>query len=78
MESINLIECLGYLSSILVATSFLMKSMNSLRFLNTVGAIGFVIYSVAIKAFPVALINSFIVCVNVYYLTRKDIVKQAE
>jgi hypothetical protein len=65
------IEWLGYLASILVAISFLMKSIAKLRFLNMIGAICFVIYAIGTKSFPVALINSFIVCVNVYYLTKK-------
>ncbi len=78
METINLVECLGYLASVLVAISFLMKSMKRLRFVNMVGAICFVIYAVAINAIPVALINFFTVCINVYYLTRKNVSKQAE
>lgn len=78
MENINLVECLGYLASVLVAISFVMKSINKLRFVNMVGAICFVIYAVAINAIPVALINFFTVCINVYYLTRKNVIKQAE
>lgn len=78
MENINLVECLGYLASVLVAISFVMKSMNKLRFVNMVGAICFVVYAVAINAIPVALINLFTVCINVYYLTRKNVIKQAE
>ncbi|WP_371364647.1 hypothetical protein SRRS_52790 [Sporomusa rhizae] len=78
MENINWVECLGYLASVLVAISFIMKSMNKLRFVNMVGAICFVIYAVAINAIPVALINFFTVCINVYYLTRKNVIKQAE
>jgi len=76
MGDINFIEWLGYLASILVAISFLMRSMTRLRFVNTIGAICFVIYAVAIKALPVALINCFIVCINVYYLAKKDVIKQ--
>ncbi|WP_378955097.1 YgjV family protein [Pelosinus sp. sgz500959] len=78
MENINFVECLGYLASVLVAISFLMKSMNKLRFMNMVGGICFVIYAVAINAIPVALINLFTVCINVYYLTKKNTSKQAE
>ena len=74
MENINWIEWLGYTASVLVAVSFLMKSMHKLRLMNTVGAVCFVIYAVAINAIPVALINSFVVCVNVYYLTKKNAV----
>lgn len=75
MENITSVEWLGYFASLLVAVSFLMKSMNKLRFINMLGAICFVIYAVAIKAIPVALINFFIICVNVYYLTQKNAVK---
>lgn len=78
MENINLIEWLGYTASVLVAISFLMKSINRLRIVNTVGAIFFVIYAFAINAIPVALINCFIVCVNIYYLTTQNAVKQVE
>ena len=77
MENINFVECLGYFASLLVASSFLMKSINKLRLVNTAGAVLFVIYAVMIKALPVALINLFIVCVNVYYLTKQPADKQA-
>lgn len=72
MESINLVEGLGYLASVLVAISFLMKSISKLRFVNLIGSICFVIYAVAINAIPVALINLFTVCVNVYYLIPQN------
>ena len=78
MENINVVECLGYLASVLVAISFLMKSISKLRFINMVGGICFVIYAVAINAIPVALINLFTVCINVYYLTKKNTTKQDE
>jgi len=34
MENINVVECLGYLASVLVAISYLMKSINKLRYLT--------------------------------------------
>lgn len=54
MGNLNLIELFGYFASIIVAISFLMKSINKLRLVNTLGAMCFVIYSVVIKAWPVA------------------------
>ncbi|MDF2857623.1 MAG: hypothetical protein K0Q87_3474 [Neobacillus sp.] len=78
MERINLVECLGYLASVLVAISFLMKSINKLRFVNMLGSICFAVYAIAIDAIPVALINLFTVCINVYYLTQKNTSEQAE
>jgi hypothetical protein len=66
----TIVDCLGYVASILVAFSFVMKSMAKLRLVNTMGSICFIIYAVAIHAIPVALINCFAVCVNIYYLTK--------
>lgn len=77
METINLLEWLGYVASVLVAISFLMKSINKLRFINMLGAICFVIYAIGIQAWPVALINCFIVGVNAYYLIPRKGIKQA-
>lgn len=77
MPSINLVEILGYFASGLVAVSFLMKSIVKLRKLNTLGAVCFVVYGIAIHALPVVFINLFIVGVNLYYLTRKSEANQA-
>ncbi|SFR67992.1 YgjV family protein [Anaeromicropila populeti] len=68
---LTLIDIFGYSASILVAVSFLMKSIKKLRFVNIVGSTCFVIYSIVIKAWPVALINIFIVGINIYYLCQK-------
>lgn len=76
--AMNFIEGLGYLASVLVAISFLMKSITKLRFVNMIGGICFVVYAVAINAIPVALINFFTICINLYYLTRKNAIKQVE
>ncbi|HHE9299807.1 TPA: hypothetical protein ACPGW3_001256, partial [Haemophilus influenzae] len=53
-----------------VAVSFLFKSIVYLRIVNSIGAILFVIYSVIITAYPVALLNAFLVVVNIYQLWR--------
>ncbi|HHF1176546.1 TPA: hypothetical protein ACUMGD_001220, partial [Haemophilus influenzae] len=52
------------------AVSFLFKSIVYLRIVNSIGAILFVIYSVIITAYPVALLNAFLVVVNIYQLWR--------
>ena len=62
------IELLGYIATFLVAVSFLCKSMTRLRAINALGATLFVIYSFIITAYPVALLNAFLVCVNLYQL----------
>ncbi|MBC7878525.1 MAG: YgjV family protein [Anaerolineales bacterium] len=63
-------ELIGYAGSVLVAVSLMMKSLVRLRMINLVGALFFVIYGLLIGAFPVAFLNTLIVVVNVYYLTR--------
>ena len=62
------IELLGYIATFLVAVSFFCKSMARLRAINALGATLFVIYSLIITAYPVALLNAFLVCVNLYQL----------
>ena len=66
----NFIEFLGYMATFFVAVSFLFKSIVYLRIVNSIGAILFVIYSVIITAYPVALLNAFLVVVNIYQLCR--------
>ncbi|HHE9089889.1 TPA: YgjV family protein [Haemophilus influenzae] len=66
----NFIEFLGYMATFFVAVSFLFKSIVHLRIVNSIGAILFVIYSVIIIAYPVALLNAFLVVVNIYQLWR--------
>ena len=66
----NFIEFLGYMATFFVAASFLFKSIVYLRIVNSIGAILFVIYSVIITAYPVALLNAYLVVVNIYQLWR--------
>lgn len=66
----NTIELLGYVATFFVAVSFLFKSIVPLRIVNGIGAILFVIYGVIIGAYPVALLNGFLVGVHLYQLWR--------
>lgn len=72
MENMNLVDYLGYFASIMIAISFLMKSINKLRIVNIIGFTCFVIYSVIIRAWPVALINFFSICINEFYLSQGE------
>jgi GNAT superfamily N-acetyltransferase len=70
-------ELIGYGASILVAASLAMKNILRLRLINLLGAIAFTIYGLLIHAYPVAIVNSIIIGINLYYLymilTKKDI-----
>lgn len=63
-----MIEIFGYVATIIVAISFLMKDVVKLRLVNSVGCLCFVIYGILIGAIPVAVLNALIVAINAYYI----------
>lgn len=68
MESVNFLEMVGYTASVLVAISLMMRSLHKLRIINLSGSLLFTVYGFTIGAYPVALLNAFIVLVNLFYL----------
>ncbi len=70
-------EAFGYFASALIVISLAMRSLIRLRIVNLVGASSMAVYGVLIEAYPVAVLNALIVCIDVYYLveffTRKDL-----
>jgi hypothetical protein len=63
-------QWIGYIASVVIATSMLMNSIQKLRWINLFGAALFSIYGFIINAFPVAMLNGFIVCIDIYYLLK--------
>ena len=61
-------ELIGYAGSVLVAVSLMMSNIWRLRWINLAGAAFFVVYGIVVRAFPVAVLNAFIVAVDAYYL----------
>jgi hypothetical protein len=71
MDAISLTEWVGYLASAVLMVSFLMKNIITLRLINSVGAILFIIYGFMLAtSWPIIITNVFILCVNVYYLAK--------
>ena len=66
--NINTVELIGYLGSILVAISLMMRSLLRLRIINLIGALFFTIYGLLLGAYPVAFLNALIVLIDLYYL----------
>lgn len=68
-------EYIGYLASLLVLVSFLMKNMVRLRWLNTLGCMVFIAYGLLLQSIPIIITNATIVVINSYYLfySRKNI-----
>ncbi|RAR75695.1 uroporphyrinogen decarboxylase [Flavobacterium aciduliphilum] len=71
MAAITLTEWVGYLASLVLMISFLMKNIITLRIINSIGAIIFVIYGFMLDvSWPIVITNLFILGVNVYYLVK--------
>ena len=61
---------IGYAASGIIALSMTMNSIVKFRWINLVGASTFATYGFLIDAFPVMVLNGFIVFVDIYYLSR--------
>ena len=64
------IEAIGYLGSALVVVSMLMSSVIKLRVINTIGSCIFAGYALIIHSYPTAIMNFFLVAINVYNLVK--------
>ena len=63
-------EWLGYIASLIVLISLLMSSVKKLRWINLVGSLTFAVYGFLIGALPVAVMNTGIIGINIYYLMQ--------
>ena len=77
MSTHVLLEGFGYLASVLVVISLMMRSIVRLRWINLVGAACFTAYGVLISAYPIAALNFAIVLINVYFLWKTHRTKEA-
>lgn len=68
--NVQWIEILGYVASLLVAISLMMRSVLRLRIVNVLGAICFTVYGLLISAYPIAVVNAAIILINLYYLAE--------
>ena len=69
---ISITEWVGYLASVALIISFMMKNVNSLRIINSIGAVLFIAYGIMLQtSWPIIITNVFILLVNIYYLTIK-------
>ncbi len=69
---ISYVEIIGYLAMLFVASSFLMKKINTLRAVNSIGAGLFILYGFLLEtSWPIIITNAFILGLNTYYLFIK-------
>ena len=65
---ISYIEWIGYAASLFVLLSFLMRNITTLRYVNTLGCMFFVVYGILLNSYPIIITNAAIILVNLYYL----------
>lgn len=71
MEYFTPTEIIGYLASLTVLLSFLMKKIKTLRLVNTLGCVIFIVYGILLGfSIPIILTNAAIVTINVVYLIK--------
>ncbi len=66
-------EIIGYVGSLLVLISFLMKDMKKLRIGNIIGSSTFILYGILLHySIPIIITNTSIVLINAYYLVKES------
>jgi len=70
MNSINLLQFIGYTASIIIAISMTQNSIVKFRWINLLGATMFSTYGFVFGAYPVGILNGFIMLVDLYYLKK--------
>ncbi|MFY7972682.1 MAG: uroporphyrinogen decarboxylase [Flavobacteriales bacterium] len=65
-------EIVGYIGSLMVLVSFLMKDIKTLRFINSIGCALFIVYGILLGfSIPIILTNAAILVINAYSLIGK-------
>ncbi len=69
---VSITEWVGYIASLALIISFMMKNVRTLRIINSIGAVLFVIYGIMLQiSYPIIITNGFILGANIYYLFLK-------
>ena len=66
-----MIEAIGIIASICVLVSFTFKKQKTIRCVNMIGCVLFVVYGILINAFSVIFLNVCTMLVHIYFLKRK-------
>lgn len=75
-----MIEILGIISTLFIVLAFVCKNVVSIRLLDIIGAIGFVVYGTLTKTWSTLALNIALILINLFYLIKyyKEKHKNAE
>lgn len=68
----NLFEWIGYAAYLFIVMSFLVNQLKSVRIINMIGCLCFVIYGTYFEAWPVVIPNAILIFIQLYFLFFKD------
>ena len=69
---IEIAEWIGYIATLILLISFTMKNLRSLRIINSIACLLFVVYGIMLSnAWPIIISNAAIFTINFYYLFIK-------
>ena len=63
-------EIIGFLASLFVLISFLMKDVKIIRIINIIGAVLFVVYGILTKTWATVTMNFFLIFVHAFYIMK--------
>lgn len=66
------IEIYGYIAMIVCVISMLMKDIKWLRIINTISCLMFVIYGFILGAYPIVILNSLVISINIFRLIKGE------
>ena len=66
----EILELIGYVSSVMILISLLMTSVVKFRVINAVGSLIFTVYALLIHSYPTAVLNACLVGVDVWFLVK--------
>ena len=67
-----MIEIWGYISMCVVIWSMTMKNMKWLRIVNSISCAMFIVYGIALGAYPIVLMNSIVIAINIYRIITEN------
>ena len=70
MDTSVALEIVGYCASALIVISITQKSILRLRLIGLAGSITFLVYSIAIRAYPIAIVNIIAAGIHGWYLRK--------
>ena len=75
-----IIEILGIISTLFIVLAFACKNVVSIRLLDIIGAIGFVVYGALTETWSTLALNIALILINLFYLIKyyKEKHKNAE